>query len=308
MSLKVCEYQNVDDYWRVRAFLRQVFLLNDRLERSWHVNRLDYWRRHAIGSKGCDPFKGVMFIWETDDGQIAAVLNPEDEGQVFLQVHPELSTPGLEEEMVVTAEEYLTKRSENGQRKLWVWAHDDDEVRQDILSRRGYTKQDHPSQHHRWPLTVPLPDAPISEGYVVRALGGVEELSARSWVSWRAFHPDKPDEEYQGWEWYHSLQCAPLYRRDLDIIAVAPQGEFASFCTVWFDDVTRTGVFEPVGTAPEHQQRGLGKAVMYEGLRRLQKLGATMAYVGSESSGAKAFYNSIGFKEYDRSMPWEKVL
>jgi hypothetical protein len=101
----------------------------------------------------------------------------------------------------------------------------------------------------------------------VRALGEVEELPARSWASWRAFHPDEPDERYQGWEWYHNIQRIPLYRRDLDVVAVAPNGEIASFCTVWFDDVTRTGVFEPVGTAPEHQRRGLGKAVMCEGLQ-----------------------------------------
>ena len=88
------------------------------------------------------------------------------------------------------------------------------------------------------------------------------------------------------------------------IVAVAPNGEFASFCTVWFDDVNRTGAFEPVGTAPEHQRRGLGKAVMCEGLRRLKRMGATMAYVGSYSPAAHAFYSSVGFTEYDLSFPW----
>jgi hypothetical protein len=39
-------YQNEEDYWRMRSFLRQVFLLNDCLEHSWHVARLDYWRWH----------------------------------------------------------------------------------------------------------------------------------------------------------------------------------------------------------------------------------------------------------------------
>jgi len=95
-------------------------------------------------------------------------------------------------------------------------------------------------------------------------------------------------------------------RRDLDIVAVAPKGEFASFCTIWFDDVTRTAAFEPVGTAPAHQKRGLGKAVMCEGLRRLQRLGATLAYVGSYTPGAHALYESVGFTEYDLSERWIK--
>jgi len=40
-------YQNKEDYWRMREFLRRVFLLNNRLERSWHVARLDYARWHT---------------------------------------------------------------------------------------------------------------------------------------------------------------------------------------------------------------------------------------------------------------------
>ena len=58
--------------------------------------------------------------------------------------------------------------------------------------------------------------------------------------------------------------------RTYRIVAVAPSGEFAAFCTVWFDDVTRTGAFEPVGTAPAHRRRGLGKAVMCEGVPSLR--------------------------------------
>jgi mycothiol synthase len=115
----------------------------------------------------------------------------------------------------------------------------------------------------------------------VRALGEINELPLRSWVSWKEFHLDEPDEDYGGWEWYLNVQHAPLYRLDLDLVVVAADSEFASFCTVWFDDVNLTGAFESVGTAPAYQQRGLGKTVMSEGLRRLKKLGAKTAHVGS---------------------------
>jgi len=33
---------------------------------------------------------------------------------------------------------------------------------------------------------------------------------------WNAFHADEPDDRYEGWDWYHNIQHAPLYRRDLD--------------------------------------------------------------------------------------------
>ena len=140
----------------------------------------------------------------------------------------------------------------------------------------------------------------------VRALGDESELPARSWLSWKVFHPDELDEKYQGWEWYRNVQRVPIYRRDLDIVAVAADGELAAFCTVWFDDITRTAVFEPVGTHPNHQKRGLGKAVMNEGLRRAQRLGATLATVSSYSTGAHALYESMGFTEVDLLEPWIK--
>jgi mycothiol synthase len=72
--------------------------------------------------------------------------------------------------------------------------------------------------------------------------------------------------------------------------------------------VTRSGAFEPVGTVPAHQRRGLGKVVMGEGLRRLKRMGATMAYVGSYALPAHALYASAGFTEYDLSEPWVKEL
>jgi GNAT superfamily N-acetyltransferase len=147
----------------------------------------------------------------------------------------------------------------------------------------------------------------VAEGYCVRALRGDEELPKRSWVSWRAFHPDEPDEKYEGWTWYRNVQRAPLYRRDLDLVAVAETGEHAAFCTVWFDDVTRTAVFEPVGTAPEHQRRGLGRAVMAEGLRRAQRLGATQALVGSYGAAAHALYEAMGFTTFELLERWEKT-
>ncbi|MBK8417547.1 GNAT family N-acetyltransferase [Candidatus Villigracilis saccharophilus] len=95
-----------------------------------------------------------------------------------------------------------------------------------------------------------------------------------------------------------------MYR--LDIVAVAEDGELTAFCTVWFDDVTLTTVFEFVGTHPNHQNRGLGKAVMSEGLRRAGRLGATLATVSSYSTGARALYNSMGSSKLDLLEPWIK--
>lgn len=308
--MKTCMrlYRGEEDYWRIRGFLRDVFLANGRHELSWQVYRFDYWRWHGIENLGHGKLESDVFIWETLEGRMAAVLNREGPGRAFLQVHPGLRTVELEEEMIAVAEEHLAAPGPNGVLRLRVACPERDELRRDILTRRGYIKQEFLERHHRRPLARPIPEVPVPAGYTVRSVGDGEELPARSFVSWKAFHPGEPDDRYQGWEWYRNIQRAPLYRRDLDIVVTAPDDTFASFCTIWFDDVTRTGAFEPVGTAPEHQRRGLGRAAMFEGLRRLGRMGALLACVGSESPDAYAFYTSNGFAASEETGLWAKEL
>lgn len=205
--------------------------------------------------------------------------------------------------MLEVAEQHLASRTQDGHCRLRVLVQEGDALREGMLARHEYARGEWPEYQHCRSLDELVPEVPVAPGYTVRSLGDASELPARSWASWKGFHPDEPDERYQGWEWYCSIQRMPLYRRDLDIVAVAPSGEIASFCTVWYDDVTRSAYFEPVATVREHQRRGLGKAVMLEGMRRLQRMGAVVAFVGGYSTEARALYTSVG-RQYGVSQPW----
>lgn len=304
-TLTMHSYCDQDDYWRIRQFLREAFLLNDRHEFCWSLLRWDYWRWHIHENIFGYHLPDVVWLWESD-GRIAAVLNPDAPGEAFLQIHPAFHSAAPLSEMLDVAEGRLAAAGEDGKRHLIVWASAHDETRQALLHERGYQKGAPAEYMRRRPMDASIPDVPLAAGYTVRALGDDGELPARSWLSWKAFHPNEPDERYEGWEWYRNVQRVPLYRRDLDLVAAAPDGELAAFCTVWLDDVTRAAVFEPVGTHPEHQKRGLGKALMSEGLRRARRLGATLASVSSYSPPAHALYESVGFIEYDLSEPWSK--
>ena len=283
-----------DDYWRIRSFLREVFLLNGCQELSWHVARLDYWRWHFIENcQVCPPFEQVTTLWETTQGQIAAVLHPMAMGEALLHLHPAFRTAALESEVIAVAEERLSIRREGGGQRLVTLVDQHDTLRQRLLQESGYARRGRPV--HRWwrDLDAPLADLPVAPGYAIRAMGDSSEFPARSWASWRSFHPDEPDDQYEGWEWYHNIQSAPLYRRDLDILAATASGEIAAFSTIWFDDVTRSAVCVLVGTVPEHQRRGLGKAVVTEGLRRLRAMGATRAFANAYDPPADALYGSV---------------
>jgi ribosomal protein S18 acetylase RimI-like enzyme len=303
-------YQTEDDFWRMREFLRLVFLRNNRLQRSWHVARLDYARWHTCLNCARVRLEDVAFLWESDE-QIIALLMPDGgPGEAHLCVHPDLRTAELEEEMITVAEDRLATVQPDGSRKLYIWAPEQDPLRQGILCRRGYAKDDGMEYQWRRQLAAPIPEAPIAPGYRIRSLGVGLELLERCYASGLGFHDGDIEiavNNRQDPSWYRNIQTAPLYRRDLDLVAIAPEGEVAAFCTIWFDDVTRSAYFEPVATVPAHQRRGLATALMTEGLRRLQRMGATTAFVSGYSSAANALYRAVMGPDHELYEPWVRL-
>jgi mycothiol synthase len=308
MNLFKRMFRSEDDYCRLRAFLQKTLLLNHLQEINWQVARLDYWR--YFGNPHIEQYalSDVICVWEDDNGEIAAFFVPENRGEVHLQMHPDFRTQALEAEMILTAEEHVAEYDVSGQRRLTVWAHQYDDCLKEVLQRLGYQLGDWPEHQFRQSLTRKIRTVYPPSGYSIRSLGGMSELPARSWLSWRVFHPDETDENYGGWEWYLSVQSCPLYRQELDLVAAASDGELAAFCTVWYDKLTRMGYFEPVGTSPEHRRRGLGKAILTEGLWRLQHLGASYVTVAGYTEPALSLYKAVmlpGEILYER---WHKTF
>lgn len=303
-------YQTEDDFWRMREFLRRVFLLNGQRETSWHVARLDYARWHSCLNCAHVRLEEVAYLWEEGGEIVASVMPDGGPGEAHPAVDPRRRTPALEEEMLDVAEERLGKTRADGSRRLFFWAPGEDHPWQELLRRRGYVKDDWPEYQWRRELSAPIPEVPVPMGYTIRPLGDGLELLERCYASGLGFHDGDIQvavENRDDPSWYRNIQTAPLYRRDLDLVAVAPDGAIAALCTIWFDDVTRSACFEPVATVPAHQRRGLARALLTEGLRRLQRMGATVAFVGGYSAEANALYRSVMGPEHDLSEPWVKV-
>ena len=98
------------------------------------------------------------------------------------------------------------------------------------------------------------------------------------------------------------MQQAPNFNHDLTIVAVAPNGDYASFCGIWYVPDNRITYVEPVATDPDYRRMGLGTAVVVEGMRRTIPLGSQVAWVGSDQK----FYLSMGFQESYRDFTWIK--
>ena len=115
-------------------------------------------------------------------------------------------------------------------------------------------------------------------------------------------HPGEPPEE--GIEDRKKMQSGPNFRKDLTIVVEAPDGNFASFCGMWYESTNKISYVEPVATDPDYRRMGLGKAAVLESLRRAAVLGAEVAWVGSDQE----FYKAIGFETMFTVYPWVKVL
>jgi ribosomal protein S18 acetylase RimI-like enzyme len=74
--------------------------------------------------------------------------------------------------------------------------------------------------------------------------------------------------------------------------------------------VNAVGLFEPVGTHPDFQGQGLGKAVMAEGLHRMKAAGMRRAILGFDptNAAALALYTSMGFRASCYFVMYRKLL
>ena len=235
MKPKHRPYQNEDDFWRMREFLRRVFLLNGCLMWSWHVARLDYARWHSLINVANARLEEVAFLWEADGEIVAFVMPDGGPGEAHLCVHPGMRTPALEEEMLDVAEERLPSTNPDGACRLTVWAPGIDQMRQYLLSQRGYRKDALPERQWRRDLGAPIPEASVAPGYTLRSLGDGLELLERCYASGLGFHEGDirvAVDNRNDPTWYRNIQTAPLYRRDLDLVAIAPDGAIAAFCTI----------------------------------------------------------------------------
>jgi ribosomal protein S18 acetylase RimI-like enzyme len=210
----------------------------------------------------------------------------------------------IEDEVVAVAERLA---AEQGDESIVIPCFQHDVARRRVLESRGYERTDAWGVLRRLRLgSGPLPEAGLPAGYRIRSTLPVDEdhqliADLLNAAFGRDIHHAGETRGFQA--------HAPSYRRDLDLVAEAPDGVFASYSAVCWDDHNKHAIFEPVCTHPEHRGRGLAKALMFEGLRRARGQGAIFASVETGSAAAaNALYDSIGFAEEYRADGWSKAL
>jgi mycothiol synthase len=168
-----------------------------------------------------------------------------------------------------------------------------------LLEERGFTQEDWGTLRYARDLREPIPEPRLPDGYAIRHLSGEAELDA-----YCAMHRDAFGTAYMTAERRLPLLRDPGYDAELDLVAVAPDGELAAFvyCSVDAEENERLalaqGWTDPVGTRPAHRRRGLSTALVLEGFRRLRARGVDRAYTGTaeDNKAMQGVCEAVGYR------------
>lgn len=177
------------------------------------------------------------------------------------------------------------------------WILDYDTVIDRLMKARGFAvvQADLPPPLFERSLDE-LPAIQLPDGFTVQGVRNLDDGQLRARVTHGAF---RPDDDWDGYSAeYAQFIGSAIYDGERDLFVRSPDGRGASACTIWFDPVNAVGLFEPVATHPDFQGKGLGKAVMAEGMHRMKAAGMHRATVGFDPNNvaALALYTSMGFR------------
>lgn len=239
------------------------------------------------------------------------------DGFLWFKVDPAVRGHGLEPAMLAWAEARIREvGQERGlPAKLASSCRESHGDRIALLETHGFTYERcfltmtrslaEPIATPQWPAGFVLVDERQSLDDVAYA-----EMFNQSFIDHWNFHP-LTVEQIQ-----HS-RTDPNYRRDLNLVAIAPNGPYAGFCFCYVDPEEnrhrncREGWIGSLGTRRGFRRIGLARALLLAGLERLQAAGLDTALLGVDTQNpnqAYTLYESVGFRKRHASFTYSKLL
>ncbi len=236
-----------------------------------------------------------QLVWFDDDGPAAMAMVTEwGDGTSAVFVDPTLiiaTLPGAEPAWIAELlDRGLAHAAGNGIAALDLEVERDDDVMRSLLAERGFERKDDAVVEAWLPAEVEPDVTPLADGYVLRSRAELRDRPHHMADGRRADIEDR-------------LCQTSLYRPDLDLVVLAPDGEPAAFGLFWNDPVSATGVVEPMRTFEPHRQKGLARHILTAGIARLREAGARRISIGygPENPASGPLYRSIGFEPTGRT-------
>ncbi|MCU0564996.1 MAG: GNAT family N-acetyltransferase [Oculatellaceae cyanobacterium Prado106] len=318
-TLTVRSYQGETDLASIAHFLNTC----EKADRFGQYYAIDELRREFT-EPGFNPTRD-MRLWEDDQGNLIAfaqlwipieTVEPLTDGYLWFRVLPTARGQGLETDIIAWGEVRLWEvgRDRNLPALLRTGCRDDQGDRILLFQNCGFTYERCFLRMGR-SLTEPIPEIELPNGFAIATSQGNQDRQLRVELHNAAFADHW---NYHPW----TLEAAThweqeRYQPELDLIAIAPDGTYAAFCTNDIDpeDNAQRGVREgwvgTLGTHPRFRRRGLARAMLVAGLRALCDRGMELAKLGVDTENpnqAMHLYESVGFQKIHANLSYAKAI
>lgn len=243
---------------------------------------------------------GRMGLWEENGRAVGAALFDCVPGDSFLMCLPGYGF--LRKEMLAYARERM--RGEGGGFRVVI--PETDREYQALAAAAGLAPTPDAERDAAFFVGQTSLAYALPAGYRITDMRERYDMYQYGRVLWKGFNHEKngegayDDADHDSWCGADGEMRRENVDLSLKIAAVAPDGNFCAYCGMWYAPGAGFAVVEPVATDPDHRRKGLGRAVVLEGIRRAANLGARLAVVGS----GQQFYYSIGMRPYATNVLW----
>lgn len=272
---------------------------------NWHPGDIAHWMSNEKRGKDLEKY---YWLYEEDNTILAfAELLPVKSPGYTLIVHPQYRGGDLELALLRHCETTMWQRMQDEGSKetsISISVAECDKTRIQCLTTLGYQLSKRESEMRRRSLLEPAPSVVLPEGFSIRSSAGEHEAVLLAEVHSSAFNSNWTVESYL------ELMRSPSYKIENELVVASPDGRFAAFLVYWLDPVSKSGLFEPVGCHKDFRQRGLTKALMLEGMKRMIKAGMETALVGNKigNEAASRLYDSLKLKKFCESLEYSKDI
>ncbi len=293
-------YHSHADLYKIGNLVRRAYAVQP----NWNTcsfARFDIWAQRRIADEVLHhnpEWQQDFQLWENAGGLIGAVFfeSPSDAMLIGDPTYPDLIAPMLDWAEVHYGEKQVDQ-------PLMIEAMESNVARCDLLKSRGYALYSgHFIQRHK--LLDPKIVEPVNlpSGYSIKPIETEEDRRLYPLAMQSVFNRSATVEQDE------FLKQAPSCVPELNLLVWSDQHEIAAFCTVWIDPVNHYAEFEPVGTVPSFQKRGLGSALLAYAHNCLREMRCPLATVHSWSTSASAnrLYQSAGLLPHDNQLNWVK--
>ena len=155
------------------------------------------------------------------------------------------------------------------------------------------------------PLSEPIPSPVLPPGFIIRPIKGKEEADAVAAMHRAAFGTD-----YMTTENRLAIMSTSEYDPSLDLLAIAPGGEIAAYCSCSVKEGEKRGLTDPIATHPKYQHMGLARALILTGMELLKERGMESAHLGTsgENIAMQKAAAAVGFRVEHQTLWYSKEV